>query len=251
MSKSILITRDENQARELASLCESRGFTPVGCPLIKIVELEFAPSVEVEKDLQKVLIFTSRNSVRIDVLNSYPKADIVAVGDQTAESIRALGFEVDLISSRKEEVSLGAEVCSEYDPTKYEIVLFQGNTASRYLEEFFSEAGYSITKHLIYEVQGGDFNRELFIEFITNATESANDCYVTLLSRYTAEQLISEVSSLMGEDVLKLVYERARFFVIGEKTADYLKARGAKNVSISPEKSIGGLIRLVEMSGGL
>ncbi len=250
MSKNILITRDERQALELVALCGEHGLVPVVCPLIKIQEQEFVPSgIEGEGHI-KVLIFTSRNSVRLDILNCFPRAEIVAVGEQTARAIRALGFEVVLVSSRNEEVSLGADVSEKYNADAHEIVLFQGNSASSYLYNLFLIAGYRVSKHVVYEVMRGDFSKELFSGFIKNATEFVDEFFITLLSSYTAERFFNELRDVLGEDMIQLVCERVRFVVIGEKTASFLKSFGVRNVLVPSEKSVEGVLKLVEQVGG-
>ncbi len=249
MNKHLLITRAEKQAREFEKLCIERGINPVLCPLIEVNSLHLSNIDEGFASLEDgkftLIVFTSVNSVSLDVLSRYPNPKIAAVGKKTAKKILDLGYAVDLISSEANEISLGAEVLARYPCSEYQIELFQGNTSSSYLLDMFSRGGFLVRKAIVYEVKPSIYPKDEFLQFVELSFKTPNQYYFSILSAYTAEVFFKEAKALLSDVDYSSLIQNGYFVLIGEKTRQVLLDEGVQNMQVVKEKSVTSVIEAV------
>ncbi len=104
----IVVTRAAAQAEPLAARLEALGHEVVRCPLIRIEPLGEDP---VDPEPYDWVVVTSPNgAAELARRLTRPPAQIAAIGPGTAEALRALGLEVDLVPAVSTQEGLLAEL---------------------------------------------------------------------------------------------------------------------------------------------
>lgn len=110
-NQTILITRDVSQSGSLKEILEEAGATVIAVPTIKITDPPDWTSFDsAARDLSRFnwIVFSSINAVKktadrlshLDIrLTDQPRLKLAAVGDQTAQAARNLGWNIDLVPS--------------------------------------------------------------------------------------------------------------------------------------------------------
>lgn len=240
MKKQVLITRAEGQITELSSLCLKHGFIPVCCPMIEVrdLEVDLLPS----NNRNTLLVFTSRNAVRNDILSVYPEALIAVIGEKTASRVREFGRDVSLISSKSEELYFVDEILSNYGSLEIDVHLFQGNTASSFMFDKLCASGVRVLKHLVYEVRKASYDKERLVRFLREGAESKGLYYVTLLSLNTAEIFFKELEIFFAKEEIMSVLLNLSFVTFSSKVKDYLENSGASKVEFTTDRSAEGIV---------
>jgi uroporphyrinogen-III synthase len=104
----IVVTRAAAQAEPLAARLEALGHEVVRCPLIRIEPLGEDP---VDPEPYDWVVVTSPNgAAELARRLTRPPARIAAIGPGTAEALRTLGLEVDLVPAVSTQEGLLAEL---------------------------------------------------------------------------------------------------------------------------------------------
>jgi uroporphyrinogen III methyltransferase/synthase len=248
-NRTILVTRQREQAGEMIREIEIRGGAAVVVPMIATGP----PRVWTECDaaigrlgLYDALVFTSVNAVESFVGRTHilgvPPASIartrsVAVGEATASALAGSGFPVVLVPENFTGASLAAALGESLSGKR--VLIPRGNIARETLPDALRDAGAIVETVTVYVtsrpegIAAGSFvHRVLSGEFdvVTFASPSAAVNFGTL---FRAEELSA-------------VPDHARIAVIGPTTADAVRGLGLPVDIIARESTARGLIRSIE-----
>lgn len=144
----VLVTRPKDDSAALLRELRKRGFEVQLDPMLVIRRKE-----DVAIDLQGVqgLLFTSSNGVRaFESLNSERGLTAWCVGDETARTARAAGFE-DIHSAAGNVDVLAEYVIAHARPTNGRLVHIAGSVSAGDLAGALREAGFSVDRIPLYE----------------------------------------------------------------------------------------------------
>lgn len=151
----VLVTRPEQQAKNLCKLIEQAGGEPIAFPVIKIVAIEREKWAEIDLAQQDMIIFISRNAVtqftcdENQVLSKSTK--LVSIGSGSAESMRKQGLHIDL----QPEQGLGSEgllVLPELENVAgKKIVIVRGKGGRELLAESLKQRGAEVSYLEVYK----------------------------------------------------------------------------------------------------
>jgi uroporphyrinogen-III synthase len=152
MALTALITRPEEDARPLAEALAARGVATMIEPLLAIRPLPSAPAL-LASDLQDVqaLLFTSANGARAFAELS-PRRDIgvLAVGDATASTARALGFAA-VESAGGDVRELATLVKQRLRPAGGPLFHAAGSAVAGDLAQLLAADGFELRRRMLYE----------------------------------------------------------------------------------------------------
>ncbi|ALX48220.1 uroporphyrinogen-III synthase [Lentibacillus amyloliquefaciens] len=147
--KKILITREKNQAEELATKVVQRKGVPEQVPLLNITchhDQGFAGLIQKENPY-KWLFFTSANGVHCffrlmqnNGLNRdiFSEAKFAAVGRKTGWALESYGYQADFVPGIYNAESMTNDFFNDYDHLEEPVLLVRGNwsrdTLPRWLE---------------------------------------------------------------------------------------------------------------------
>ncbi len=145
-----LITRPIEDAGELAAALSLRGVTPLGEPLLTI-----RPVADPQMTLSGVqaVLFTSANGARA-FARATARRDlaVIAVGDATARTARALGF-ADIASAGGDVGDLAALVAARLDPRRGALLHAAGSVVAGDLAARLRAAGFEIRRSVLYHAE--------------------------------------------------------------------------------------------------
>jgi uroporphyrinogen III methyltransferase/synthase len=157
--RRIVVTRPRQQADELVRMLEGAGATVLLAPMIRVEPLMDEPGIAVtvdELDRYDWLVFTSVNGVRSFLpsalqLGPLPnKLRICAIGEATADQVRAAGAVVDLIPEDYVAESVVAALRVNTDLAGKRILLARAQDARQILPEALRESGAEVTDLPVY-----------------------------------------------------------------------------------------------------
>ncbi|QEX20005.1 uroporphyrinogen III methyltransferase [Hypericibacter terrae] len=147
MALTALITRPDDDAEPLAAALIARGITVVREPLLAV-----KPVADAVVDLEGVqaLLFTSANGVRAFAnLSQRRDLPVFAVGDNTARTARATGF--DNVESAAGAVDdLARLVARRLDPKRGALFHAAGSAVAGDLAGLLSEKGFELRRVMLY-----------------------------------------------------------------------------------------------------
>jgi uroporphyrinogen-III synthase len=155
--KRILVTRTRQQASDLAARLEAHGATPVLIPTIEIVPPEsYVPLDTALAQLESYdwLLFTSANAVEVFHRRRNPllvPKRIAVIGPATAQAVRGIGLQVDLIPQKYVAESLAEALVPEASGKR--ILLVRAADARDILPEALAAAGAAVTLAEAYRNQ--------------------------------------------------------------------------------------------------
>ncbi|MYL58907.1 uroporphyrinogen-III synthase, partial [Virgibacillus halodenitrificans] len=201
--KKILVTREENQAKEFADLILEHQGTPIEVPLLTV-------SCKDQKDNQEVLqsisnydwiFFTSANGVKcffdlaqryLDPENGFP-ANIAVVGHKTGNVLKMFGYSATFTPSVYNAEIMGSEFLTEY-PEPGSILLVRGNLSRDILPNFFFNNGLNFESIEVYETS---YNF-LVKEQLNNHLEKSHIDFITFTSPSTVESFCAMAAKKTG-----------------------------------------------------
>jgi uroporphyrinogen-III synthase len=153
MALTALITRPDDDAEPLAAALIARGITVAREPLLAV-----KPVSDATVDLEGVqaLLFTSANGVRA-FANLSPRRDlpVFAVGDNTARTARAAGFEtVESASGAIED--LARLVARRLDPKRGILFHAAGSAVAGDLAGLLGQQGFELRRSVLYTADQAD-----------------------------------------------------------------------------------------------
>jgi len=235
---SVLITRSEDDSRDLRSVLDELDFSEEiqfsYIPVMKIESLPLAEALHTEISAKdSLLIFTSQNAVEA-VMSSgtnWNNAKIAAIGERTATAIKNTGHEVSFIPSEARADIFVPEFVEHLKQLGIQphIYLFQGNTAPDTLLDDLESKSCQVKKIICYEVQKSELtvrHKNALDDFIASVKSSEGIHIVCVLSSLQAEFLLS----YLDESDSSVLKAKVQTFAIGQTTAQTLHRLGFKNV---------------------
>jgi len=225
--KTIVITRDPNQAKTFAKMIEEAGAHVYLFPIIKITGPDDPDLVRKNlKDLKifNWIVFTSANAVRYffkfiakdrsDVI----KLKIACVGKKTAEELKTFNLEPFVIPQSFNSQDLLAEIL-KHDLKGERILLPVSNLSGSELQEGLQAQGAAIERIEIYKNEPiQTFKRKDIIQKIEN---NSIDC-ITFFS----PSAINAFIDLINKKGISLIQKRKiPIAVIGKTTAQAARDR--------------------------
>jgi uroporphyrinogen III methyltransferase / synthase len=202
----IVVTRSDEQADPLVARLEALGHEVVRCPLIRIEPLGDDP---IDPSPYDWIVVTSPNGARALArrLTSKPQR-LAAIGPGTAETLRELGLETDLVPAIHTQEGLLAEL------PQGRILLAAAEGARR----------------LLFDERGADF-LPLYRTVELRPAAPVGD--VALLASASAARALAATGA------------RLPVVAIGPQTAAEARARGLDVVAIAESHDLEGLLDLV------
>lgn len=249
-NKTILITRQPDQAGSLITEVEARGGRAVVVPMIRVVPPDSWDGCDEaigRLDEYAALIVTSANAAekffgRCDSLgvpvSVLQKARMFAVGSVTAERIRARGLSVEAVPDRFSGADL-AGLLSRMDLQGRKVLMPRGDIARLEVARTLRENGVSVDDVVVYRTQGPDPEQahsvarrlqEHEFDVVTFASPSAVDNFA---------------GSLPGGFFRELP-RYAAIAVIGPTTRNAVEAQGIKAGIIADQSTAHGLVDAID-----
>lgn len=149
----VLITRPEDDAREIAARLVARGHEPVIAPLLAI---HFFDGPEISLDDVQAILATSANGVRALARRAARRdVPVFAVGPQTAETARAENF-ASVRSADGDAETLAARAQAWSVPDKGVLLHATGKDSQGKLAASLTTAGYRVRVLELYEAVAAD-----------------------------------------------------------------------------------------------
>ena len=199
MARLVVITRPQDEAESLSAALQAKGYSTLVEPMLKIVEIRAAIP-----DLKSydALAFTSVNGVRFFAARSQERGvPAFAVGDKTAGSLRAAGFE-DIRAAAGDALAL-AGVIRAAASTVSRILHVSGAATARDLAGLV-DAEQSVDRLVLYgAIAADDFSADLvdalyactvgYVLFFSPRTAAA---FGTLTGKLGLTEMICSCSAL-------------------------------------------------------
>jgi uroporphyrinogen-III synthase len=149
----VLITRPREDAEPLATALRAHGVESMIAPLIEIRNLD-GPSLDL--DGVQALLATSANGVRAFAAREPARnLPVYAVGDATARTARAEGFEA-VKSASGNVAALAALVRDRLDPDAGALTHVAGTKVAGDLSGILRAAGFRYRREVLYEARAAD-----------------------------------------------------------------------------------------------
>lgn len=144
--KTILVTRPETEAAETGHKLEALGYHVLYAPMIKIAPVSF----EIPDDT-RTLVITSKNGARYGLANIGNKnRPIFAVGEQTADVARSLGF-TNIIVGPGTARQLVPLLLQSGDQTKRDYSHLCGSEIAYNIASVLRDAGFDAENIVTYQ----------------------------------------------------------------------------------------------------
>ena len=148
----LLITRPEEDARQLAAALAGKGIDTLIQPMMTVTYT--SPGTDAsDPDLAGVqaLLITSANGIRAFARRSENRQiAVIAVGDASARTARDLGFDT-VESARGDVETLAALVAGELTPEDGALLHVAGTTMAGNLSGALSNAGFDVCRAVLYD----------------------------------------------------------------------------------------------------
>jgi uroporphyrinogen III methyltransferase/synthase len=236
----IVVTRAREQADELIHALEEAGAVVLHFPAIRFVPPESFDSLDRAIDgTCDWLVFTSTNGVSafFERLRSrsrnVPAASIAAVGEATAEALRAHEVEPDAIPRR----FTGADLLPILgDVRGRRIAVVRAEEGREELIEGLRSGGAAVEVAIAYRTMPGDFD----VEALRRHLRAGSIDVVTFTSPSTLVNLLAPLTPGERDSVLA-----TRIVAIGTTTADAVRASGREPDAIAANASVAGIVEAV------
>jgi len=239
MALTALITRPDDDAEPLAAALIARGITVAREPLLAV-----KPVSDATVDLEGVqaVLFTSANGVRA-FANLSPRRDlpVFAVGDNTARTARAAGFEnVESASGAVED--LARLVARRLDPKRGILFHAAGSAVAGDLAGLLGQQGFELRRSVLYTAdQAGALSDDT-----KGRLERGEIGLVLLFSPRTAETFVTLVREA-GEAATQGIAQATALCLSPavEKAAQGLPWR---SIMTAPKADLPSMLRLVDQA---
>lgn len=236
----ILVTRPEPDAAEQAAKLQALGHEPVLAPLLRI---EFLPG-NLDLAGAQAIVATSRNALRALASRSRDLAEalrhpLIAVGEATAKTGRALGF-VDVRAGPGTGAELARMLYESFDPSAGALVHVSGEDLAFDLASALSPHGFEVRRSILYRsIPAAELPPNAAALFASGELDG-----VILMSPRTSSnfaQLIRQHGAVAGAE--KLIC-----YCLSEAVAQPLRALRA-SVMVAPRPSEEEVLALIDSGG--
>ena len=210
--KNVLITRQEEKAKESAKLIEEAGKNAFILPLIRTDSLKFT----LKSDRYDYIVLTSINAVKYfrEYLEHLKYDKIFSVGKATKNELKKYGFEAQELPDQFSSEGLKAQLKKIGVKGKH-ILLPGPEKRSGDLPEYLAGKGAYVEEQAIYGTKELIYDDGYAEKFITDN----NIDIITLASPSAAGALIKQVDNLQNYAIVS----------IGKTTHDYLRLNGIRS----------------------
>jgi uroporphyrinogen III methyltransferase/synthase len=165
LGRKVVVTRNREQAGELAVRLERKGAEVLRLPLLSIVP---STDPEVEEEVFEELgsydwiVFSSANGVRCffdlliekyEDLRAFGNLRVAAVGEATARAVRAYHLRVDLIPNRATAEDLAEALIATGELEHAKVVVVTGNLGRDVLIDRLNEARAIVDRFPVYRTE--------------------------------------------------------------------------------------------------
>lgn len=230
--RRVVVTRPRGTGRRLVSELERLGADVTEVPLVEIVPAEDEALDDALRRGADWVVVTSANAVRAagDRLRRVERARFAAVGPATADALRELGIEPDLVPER---FAADALVEAIGDVAGLRVLLPQADIAGPELAEALRARGAAV---------------EVVVAYRTVAVTPGEEGLAAL--RAADAVLLASGSAARSLAALGLPLEQTQLVCIGPATAEEAAASGLTVGSVADEATGAGMIRaLVSIFG--
>ncbi len=201
--KRILITREENQAKEFSDKVIQYGGKPVEIPLLKISCKDEPENKQLLQNLHhyKWIFFTSANGVAcfFQLINQYrwmrnvlENIRFATVGHKTAQTLESYGYKSDFIPSVYNADAMATEFTEEHTVLDEPLLIVRGNKSRETLPDWFTKHQIRYDAIEVYEtvhnIRVKDELNQLLnknnLDFITFTSPSAVEAFIELSSSH-------------------------------------------------------------------
>jgi uroporphyrinogen-III synthase len=238
-----LVTRPAEDAAPLIVALKSRGIEALAEPLLTI---RFKDGVALDLAGVQALLFTSANGARAFArLSDRRDLPALAVGDGTAETLRALGF-VSVDSASGDVEDLEALASRRLDPAKGRLLHVAGTTVAGDLAGRLRTVGYQVERMALYDAEAA----ATLSEPTRKALEAGTIDWVVVFSPRTA----GAFASLVGRAGLADRLRKATLVALSEAVAEAAAlsfgriAVAARPTQAALLETVDGLIREQRMT---
>jgi len=145
----VLVTRPLDDALEIQILLAARGHEVVVAPLLRV---EFRHGAEIDLTGEQAILATSANGMRALARRTGRRdLPVFAVGPQTAQAARALGFN-QVRSADGDAVALAQAVPSWTSPKAGPLLHAAGADAPGKLADALTASGFQVRSEILYDV---------------------------------------------------------------------------------------------------
>lgn len=239
--KTILITREQHQAKEFSEKVLQHGGKPIEVPLLNVSCKEHAANEEIFRALHvyQWLFFTSANGVacffqlakKYQVnIDSLKTKQFAVVGHKTGNALKKFGFKVDFIPSTYNADVMASEFLkksTEVGP----VLLVRGNRSRDVLPTEFSMHGLYFRSLVVYETT---YNYKM-ADRLNDVLAKKQYDFITFTSPSTVESF-SEMALIENEKTC---------VCIGTTTEARAQALGFTTIITPAEFTIDGMIACI------
>jgi len=227
-ANKILLTRPVQRSRELAAMLGERGFQPILCPVIEIVQLMDAEELRAawthwrESVEQGLVVLTSVHTVEF-LVEARVNVDLpcAVVGPRTKQAVRGAGWQVQPVDA-KDGRSL-AEGLIKAGYVTAAVWLPCSKKAGTELEDSLRAAGSDVTRVEVYEPR--PVTEQLLLV--------AGDAQAFDMIVFHSSSAVDAVVDAIGAERLANV----EVVCVGESTASRAEHRGLREVSVAQQPS--------------
>jgi uroporphyrinogen-III synthase len=232
----LLVTRPEPDAERTAAVLRARGHIVLVAPLLRVEPVEHA---EIGPGPFMALLATSANAApaiarheRFAQLRALP---VLAVGDRSAEAMRAVGF-ADVTSAQGDVGDLAALVASRLKAGA-SLLYLAGADRSGDLAGVLSGRGFAVSRAVVYRAVPAGALLPAAVAAMAEGIEG-----VLHFSRRSAEMYVNaaRASGLQDHAVKALIH-----FCMSAQVAEPLLEAGAADARVVPEPSEAALLAMI------
>jgi uroporphyrinogen-III synthase len=248
-NRTILVTRQREQAGEMIREIGKRGGTAVVIPMIAIspppawTECDAAIGRLASYDM---LVFTSANAVesfvgRTRILKVLPahlsRVRSVAVGNATASALRACGLTVVFVPGSFSGASLATAIGGSLSGKR--VLIPMGDIARPGVADALRASGALVDTVTVYVTSAPEgVVRETFVRRVLSGEFD--------VLTFASPSAAANFGRLFRAEELSAVPDHAKIAVIGPSTADAVSALGLPVDILARESTAGGLIRGID-----
>ena len=233
---TVLITRPERDARQLQKILEDKGIASICEPLLHMQPLDFAaPSVSA----QDAIAVTSRHALEGVAAHTHTRdVPVFTVGDQTAETARALGFTmVHSAAGRAQDLEV---LIAQILPLDTRIHYPRGEEVAYDLEGALTRRGYRVMPIITYRVEeSAEFSPETLQHFT-----SKDITHVLLYSSKTARVF----SRLIEQHTLSESVSHIKILCLSDSMIGCLQSKLWKTIEVAAHPDQDSLIARLQAS---
>ena len=247
--KTILVTRAQSQAQELAGLIAAQGGTPMIVPMIEILPPASWEACDRAIDrlhMYDGIIFTSTNAVdyffqRMSERSASPQElrskKIFTVGERTKEAVVTMGLRATAVPEKHTSADLGNMLAGE-DLHGTSFLFPHGNLTNNTFSGNLKLLGASVDSIIVYQTRHPQPQQteELRKKLLASAIDVVT---------FTSPSTIQNFSTLFRPDEISMMNDWTTIAVIGPTTAMAAKDIGLTVDILARESTMTGLVNSI------